>query len=58
MVNKTAHTIINGDSRQMNELADRSVHLIVTSPHPKQDRHLAMFPGMINLQQFLDSIKW
>ncbi|MDR3140844.1 MAG: thermonuclease family protein [Tannerellaceae bacterium] len=28
----TKHTIINGDSRQMNELADKSVHLIVTSP--------------------------
>jgi site-specific DNA-methyltransferase (adenine-specific) len=32
MFNKTAHTIINGDSRQMSELTDRSVHLIVTSP--------------------------
>jgi site-specific DNA-methyltransferase (adenine-specific) len=29
---KTHHTIINGDSRQMTELADNSVHLIVTSP--------------------------
>ena len=28
----TTHTIINGDSRQMNELKDKSVHLIVTSP--------------------------
>lgn len=26
------HTIINGDSRQMDYLADKSVHLIVTSP--------------------------
>jgi DNA modification methylase len=25
-------TIINGDSRQMSELKDRSVHLIITSP--------------------------
>ena len=32
MINKTTHTIINGDSRQMSELADNSVHLIVTSP--------------------------
>ncbi len=29
---KTTHTIINGDSRQMNLVSDRSVHLIVTSP--------------------------
>ncbi len=28
----TKHTIINGDCRQMKELADNSVHLIVTSP--------------------------
>ncbi|MDR1584130.1 MAG: thermonuclease family protein [Prevotellaceae bacterium] len=28
----TKHTIINGDSRQMSELKDRSVHLIITSP--------------------------
>jgi len=28
----TKHTIINGDSRQMSELQDKSVHLIVTSP--------------------------
>ncbi|MDR1544408.1 MAG: thermonuclease family protein [Prevotellaceae bacterium] len=26
------HTIINGDSRQMSELSDKSVHLIITSP--------------------------
>jgi len=32
MPNKTSHTIINGDSRQMSELNDKSVHLIVTSP--------------------------
>ncbi|HOE39685.1 MAG TPA: DNA methyltransferase [Bacteroidales bacterium] len=32
MINKTIHTIINGDSRQMSELNDESVHLIVTSP--------------------------
>ncbi len=32
MLNKTKHTIINGDSRQMSELKDESVHLIVTSP--------------------------
>jgi site-specific DNA-methyltransferase (adenine-specific) len=32
MLNKTKHTIINGDSRQMSELKDKSVHLIVTSP--------------------------
>ena len=31
-MDKTKHTIINGDSRQMNELQDESVHLIVTSP--------------------------
>jgi hypothetical protein len=31
MFSKTTHTIINGDSRQMNELKDKSVHLIVTS---------------------------
>ncbi len=29
---KTFHKIINGDSRQMTEIKDKSVHLIVTSP--------------------------
>lgn len=29
---KTHHKIINGDSRQMSELADESVHLAITSP--------------------------
>ncbi|MDL2222365.1 thermonuclease family protein [Parabacteroides sp. OttesenSCG-928-N08] len=29
---RTTHQIINGDSRQMSELNDQSVHLIVTSP--------------------------
>jgi DNA modification methylase len=29
---KTIHRIINGDSRQMNLLSDKSVHLIITSP--------------------------
>ena len=29
---KTTHTIINGDSRQMNLVADKSVHLVITSP--------------------------
>ena len=29
---KTIHRIINGDSRQMNLLSDRSVHLVITSP--------------------------
>ena len=29
---RTKHTIINGDSRDMTELADKSVNLIVTSP--------------------------
>jgi DNA modification methylase len=32
MFNITNHTIINGDSRQMSELKEESVHLIVTSP--------------------------
>lgn len=32
MLNKTKHTIINGDSRQMSELKEESVHLIATSP--------------------------
>lgn len=32
MLNKTKHTIINGDSRQMSELKDESIHLITTSP--------------------------
>lgn len=32
MLNRTKHTIINGDSRQMSELKDESVHLIATSP--------------------------
>jgi modification methylase len=32
MTTKTTHTIINGDSRKMSELQDKSVHLIVTSP--------------------------
>jgi DNA modification methylase len=29
---KTIHKIVNGDSRQMNCLADRSIHLVITSP--------------------------
>ena len=29
---KTTHKIINGDSRQMSELKERSIHLIITSP--------------------------
>ncbi|MFA6979779.1 MAG: DNA methyltransferase [Ignavibacteriaceae bacterium] len=29
---KTHHKIINGDSRQMNDLEDNSVHLVITSP--------------------------
>ena len=29
---KTIHKIIHGDSRQMNRLADKSVHLVITSP--------------------------
>jgi len=29
---RTIHKIINGDSRQMGEIKDRSVHLIITSP--------------------------
>lgn len=29
---KTNHLIINGDSRKMQELADESIHLIITSP--------------------------
>lgn len=29
---KTQHLIVNGDSRKMTELADNSVHLIITSP--------------------------
>jgi len=29
---KTTHKIINGDSRQMNLIPDKSVHLIITSP--------------------------
>ena len=29
---KTIHRIINGDSRQMNLLPDKSVHLVITSP--------------------------
>lgn len=29
---KTIHKIINGDSRQMNLLPDKSVHLVITSP--------------------------
>lgn len=32
MTVQTKHTIINGDSRKMSELKDKSVHLIVTSP--------------------------
>jgi DNA modification methylase len=30
----TRHTIINGDSRQMSELRDKSVHLVVTQNFP------------------------
>ncbi|MDR3113149.1 MAG: hypothetical protein LBU09_02100 [Endomicrobium sp.] len=29
---KTSHLIINGDSRNMSEIKDKSVHLIITSP--------------------------
>ncbi len=29
---KTHHKIINGDSRQISELVDKSVHLVITSP--------------------------
>jgi len=29
---KTTHKIINGDSRQMNLVSDKSVHLVITSP--------------------------
>ena len=29
---KTRHKIINGDSRLMAEVRDKSVHLVVTSP--------------------------
>ncbi len=32
MLNKTKHTVINGDCRQMTELENESVHLVVTSP--------------------------
>lgn len=32
MLNRSKHTIINGDSRQMSELKDESAHLVVTSP--------------------------
>ncbi len=32
MVNKTKHIIINGDSRNMEEVKDESIHLIITSP--------------------------
>ncbi|HRN25404.1 MAG TPA: DNA methyltransferase [Ignavibacteriaceae bacterium] len=32
MQNNTVHKIINGDSRRMNELTDRSIQLIITSP--------------------------
>lgn len=31
-MHKTYHKIINGDSRQMSELKDESIHLVVTSP--------------------------
>jgi site-specific DNA-methyltransferase (adenine-specific) len=29
---ETHHTIINGDSRQMTELKNNAVHLVITSP--------------------------
>ena len=32
MNNKTIHKIINGDSRQMTELINNSIHLVITSP--------------------------
>ncbi len=32
MLDRSKHTIINGDSREMSELKDESVHLVVTSP--------------------------
>ena len=28
----TQHVIINGDSRKKNDLKDKSIHLIITSP--------------------------
>ena len=28
----TQYVIINGDSRKMNDLQDKSIHLIITSP--------------------------
>ena len=31
-MSQTKHTIINGDCRYMNEIADNSIHLIITSP--------------------------
>ena len=33
---KTVHKIINGDSRQMSEIKDRSIHLIITYPPYRQ----------------------
>jgi site-specific DNA-methyltransferase (adenine-specific) len=32
----TKHIIINGDSRQMDEIKNKSVHLIITSPPYRQ----------------------
>lgn len=50
IVLKTHHRIINADSRQMAEVADNSVHLVITSPPYWQlkdygtDDQIAMFP--------------
>lgn len=32
MINNTTHTLINGDSRNLSLIPDKSVHLIITSP--------------------------
>jgi site-specific DNA-methyltransferase (adenine-specific) len=50
----TKHKIINGDSRQMNELKDNSVHLIVTSPPYWQLKDY----GTENQIGFNDSLKF
>jgi len=51
MLLKTNHTITNGDSRQMNELKDCSVHLIITSPPYWQLKDY----GVVNQIGFNDS---
>jgi hypothetical protein len=53
---KTIHKIINGDSRQMSELKDKSVHVIIINAHllkeglPEVDEEFKYKNKFLNLQ--------